>query len=198
MFQPVRLLSRRLFCVALALTTCACNSNTTRSPEQLSRCFQMYQLWARYETEHCPNTTGQRAQAEWALSRCQVGDYERGLAELDRLLRRDLIRIPTAGNATPICVTWLARNFSAWWSYRARKRVPIGMNGCSAIAGYQGGDYNPIRVPGGGTMCMWTSTILTPGTFSAATRYARRTRSVGATPHRWATPPFTTTSTCLA
>ncbi len=73
----------------------------TRSPELLSHCLQLYQLWVRYETEHCPNQTGQRAQAEWALSRCQVGDFERGFAELERLLRRDLISIPTAASATP-------------------------------------------------------------------------------------------------
>jgi len=48
----------------------------------------------RYETEHCPNQTGQRAQAEWALYRCQVSDFDRGLAELERLLRRDLIPLP--------------------------------------------------------------------------------------------------------
>jgi hypothetical protein len=36
----------------------------------------------------------QRTQAEWALYRCQVGDFDRGLAELERLLRRDLIPLP--------------------------------------------------------------------------------------------------------
>ncbi|MBS0523759.1 MAG: hypothetical protein JSS04_08995 [Proteobacteria bacterium] len=55
----------------------------------------------RYETANCPNQTGQRAQAEWALSRCQAGDFDRGLAELERLLRRDLISLPAAANAIP-------------------------------------------------------------------------------------------------
>ena len=65
-----------------------------RSPEAFSRCVKMFQLWQRYETEHCPNTTGQRAQAEWAHYRCWVGDFDRGLPELARLLRRDLIPLP--------------------------------------------------------------------------------------------------------
>ena len=42
----------------------------------------------------CPNQTGQRAQAEWGLYRCQVGDFDRGLAELERLLGRNLIPLP--------------------------------------------------------------------------------------------------------
>lgn len=101
MSRLFNLLSRLLFGIALAMPACACASDTTRSPERLSRCFQLYQLWARYETANCPNQTGQRAQAEWALSRCQVNDFKRGFAELERLLRRDLISIPTAANTTP-------------------------------------------------------------------------------------------------
>jgi hypothetical protein len=65
-----------------------------RSPELLDRCVRMFQLWQRYETWHCPNPTGQRAQAEWAVYRCSVGDFDRGLPELTRLLRRDLIPLP--------------------------------------------------------------------------------------------------------
>ena len=64
------------------------------SQDRLSRCLAMHRLWTRYETANCPNQTGQRAQAEWALSRCQAGDLDRGLAELERLLRRNLIPLP--------------------------------------------------------------------------------------------------------
>lgn len=64
------------------------------SRESRDRCLRMHGLWMRYETANCPNQTGQRAQAEWALSRCQVDDVDRGRAELERLLRRDLIRLP--------------------------------------------------------------------------------------------------------
>jgi hypothetical protein len=64
------------------------------SQDRLNRCSEMFRRWTRYETEHCPNQTGQRAQAEWALYRCQVGDFDRGIGELERLLRRDLIPLP--------------------------------------------------------------------------------------------------------
>lgn len=64
------------------------------SQDRLKRCVEMHRLWTRYETMHCPNQSGQRAQAEWALYRCQVGDFDRGLAELERLLRRNLIPLP--------------------------------------------------------------------------------------------------------
>ena len=72
-----------------------------RSPELFNLCVKMFQLWQRYETEHCPNTTGQRAQAEWAVYRCWVADFDNGLPELTRLLRRDLIPLPSVelGNA---------------------------------------------------------------------------------------------------
>ena len=66
-----------------------------RSPELFEHCVKMFQLWQRYETWHCPNPTGQRAQAEWAIHRCWVADFGRGLPELTRLLRRDLIPLPS-------------------------------------------------------------------------------------------------------
>jgi hypothetical protein len=81
---------------AVLLLTIAseCAAAGERSPPLLGRCFEMHRLWSRYETANCPNQTGQRAQAEWALYRCLQGDFDRGLGELERLLRRDLICIP--------------------------------------------------------------------------------------------------------
>ena len=67
-----------------------------RSPELFDRCVKMFQLWQRYESWHCPNPTGQRAQAELALYRCWVADFDGGLPELRRLLGRDLIPLPSA------------------------------------------------------------------------------------------------------
>lgn len=79
--------------VAAAFGCVAANAG---SPELLKRCVESHRLWTRYETANCPNQTGQRAQAEWALYRCQRGDFDRGLRELERLLRRDLIALPPA------------------------------------------------------------------------------------------------------
>ena len=64
------------------------------APWLLGRCAESFRLWTRYETAHCPNQSGQRAQAEWAFYRCQHDDFDRGLRELERLLRGDLISIP--------------------------------------------------------------------------------------------------------
>lgn len=80
--------------LGLAIAVSACGTAVKPSSELMSRCQRLHQLWTRYETAHCPNQTGQRALAEWALSQCQAGNYSRGLAELERLLRRDLIAIP--------------------------------------------------------------------------------------------------------
>jgi hypothetical protein len=80
-------------CVLLVVAGSECVAVPTRSMDLLNRCLQMHRLWTRYETAHCPNQTGQRAQAEWALYRCEQGDFDRGLGELERLLRRDLISI---------------------------------------------------------------------------------------------------------
>jgi hypothetical protein len=78
-------------CLAAAVSGCAAG---WRSPQPLGRCYQLYALWQRYETEHCPNTTGQRAQADWGLYQCQIGNFDNGFRELARLLHRDLIPVP--------------------------------------------------------------------------------------------------------
>jgi hypothetical protein len=94
MFELRRLVPGLACCAVLLAMAPGCAAADGPSPELLSRCFEMNRLWTRYETEHCPNQTGQRAQAEWALYRCLQGDFDRGLSELERLLRRDLISAP--------------------------------------------------------------------------------------------------------
>jgi hypothetical protein len=81
----------RLLCAVLLLAAVSGCADGWRSPQPLMRCFQLYALWQRYETGHCPNTTGQRARADWALYQCQIGNFDTGFRELERLLRRDLI-----------------------------------------------------------------------------------------------------------
>ncbi len=57
---------KRILFVAAAFGCVAANAG---SPELLKRCVESHRLWTRYEAAHCPNQTGQRVQAEWALSR---------------------------------------------------------------------------------------------------------------------------------
>ena len=82
--------------IVLAASASASAAASGRSPELFDLCVKMFQLWQRYESWHCPNPTGQRAQAEWAVSRCWVADFDRGVPELTRLLKRDLIPLPSA------------------------------------------------------------------------------------------------------
>jgi hypothetical protein len=83
-------------CVVLIVTASGCAQEGSKSPELLNRCFQLHRLWWRYETANTINLSGQRAQAELALHHCQRGELDRGLKELERLLRRDLIPFPPA------------------------------------------------------------------------------------------------------
>jgi len=88
----LRFLPRLAAALLLAATILPGASALAQSAD-FARCLRMNKAWTRYETAYCPNQSGQRAQAEWALWRCQLGDA-RGPAELTRLLRRDLIPLP--------------------------------------------------------------------------------------------------------
>ena len=102
MVKLLRLVPGLTCCALLIAAASECAAASGRSPELLGRCFEMHRLWTRYETAHCPNQTGQRAQAEWALDRCLHGDFDRGLGELERLLHRDLIDLPGGHSSGPI------------------------------------------------------------------------------------------------
>jgi hypothetical protein len=100
MSQSTRLAAKLLAATLLVAPAFQSAAAVERPPQLFSRCLQMHALWTKYETAHCPNQTGQRAQAEWALYRCQRGDFDRGLGELERLLRRDLISVPASGTSS--------------------------------------------------------------------------------------------------
>lgn len=88
--RVAKVVGRLMPLATLVLGSVAANA----SSPQFDLCSQAYRLWARYETANCPNQSGQRAQAEWAMDRCHRGDLDRGLGELTRLLERDLIPLP--------------------------------------------------------------------------------------------------------
>lgn len=96
MFALARLALRLAPCVILIAAVSGCAQEGAKSPELLKRCTELHRLWLRYETSHTINFSGQRAQAELALHHCQRGEFDRGLKELERLLRRDLIPFPPA------------------------------------------------------------------------------------------------------
>jgi hypothetical protein len=93
MCTPVRL-GLLLASLAVLAAASACSSPALPSPELMARCTKLYALWFRYEQHPTYHHTGQRAHAELALYDCQKGDYEAGIAELERLLRRGKFPVP--------------------------------------------------------------------------------------------------------
>jgi hypothetical protein len=86
---------RLVVMVALVAVAAACSSAPPASPKLMARCTQLYAMWFRYEQHPIYHHTGQRARAELALYDCQKGNYEPGIQELERLLRRGRLPIPS-------------------------------------------------------------------------------------------------------
>jgi hypothetical protein len=72
----------------------SCTTAGPQSPKLMARCRQMHALWVRDAQDYAFHQAGQRAQAELALYECQNGQYDSGLRELERLLRRELVPVP--------------------------------------------------------------------------------------------------------
>jgi hypothetical protein len=88
--HPIRLLA-----ATAVAAVAACSSAPPPSPKLMARCTKLYAMWYRYEQQPTFWHTGQRARAELALYDCQKGNYEPGIKELERLLRRGLFTIPS-------------------------------------------------------------------------------------------------------
>ncbi len=85
-------------CLLAMALICAASVGQAASPEPspqwLAYCTKLYGLWYRYGNHPTFHHTGQRARAELALYRCQNGEYQTGVDELDVLLARNLLAIP--------------------------------------------------------------------------------------------------------
>ena len=79
---------RRVVMAAFLAVVSARGAAPPPSPKLMARCAQLYAIWFRYEQHPTYHHTGQRARAEVALYDCQKGNYEPGIRELERLLRR--------------------------------------------------------------------------------------------------------------
>jgi hypothetical protein len=87
--------ARLALCLALLGLVAACGSAPLLPPpELLARCTKMHRLWMKYEVSENPSTNAQHARVDLALHRCQTGRHQEGLAQLEKILRRDLIPIP--------------------------------------------------------------------------------------------------------
>ena len=74
----------------------SCTATPPPSPKLMARCTQLYQLWWTYDQDPVFLHTGQRAKAELAVYRCQQGNYEAGIQELEKLLQQGGFSIPGA------------------------------------------------------------------------------------------------------
>lgn len=83
-----------LWTCAGAMLIAACSTVPPASPAQMERCTKLYAMWYRYGQHATFHHTGQRARAEIALEDCRAGQYDRGLAELEELARRNRLPIP--------------------------------------------------------------------------------------------------------
>jgi hypothetical protein len=78
------------------LAATACAPNPPPDPKLMARCLQLYTLWQRYEQLPIFHHSGQRARAEYALYRCQQGDYEPAISDLEKMVVRGKIPLPHA------------------------------------------------------------------------------------------------------
>jgi hypothetical protein len=83
-----------MLCQVVLVVGGACALVEPPSPATVDRCDRMFRAWYRYETAHSPNQSGQRARTELAQYRCHSGRHVEGMAELEGILRRDLIPVP--------------------------------------------------------------------------------------------------------
>ena len=90
----VRIAGLLAACVVAAAAAPA--SAASPAPGLMSRCAEPYQLWWAYEEDPVFFHTGERAQAELALYRCQDGRYEEGIPELETILRNNRFPVPRA------------------------------------------------------------------------------------------------------
>jgi hypothetical protein len=80
-------------CVVSAVVASAFTAMPPSSPKLMARCTELYTLWWTYDQDPVFLHTGERAKAELAVYRCQNGNYEDGIQELETLLQHGGFRI---------------------------------------------------------------------------------------------------------
>ncbi len=83
----------RFVALPLFLAVAACAASPS-SPRLMAECTKLFNMWARYEQHWTFHHTGQRAKAELALEDCRHDQYEKGITELRRLLKRGRFELP--------------------------------------------------------------------------------------------------------
>jgi hypothetical protein len=62
--------------------------------DPIARCVRLYTIWWTYDQDPVFLHTGERAEAELAIYRCQYGRHDEGMHTLERLLRNGRFALP--------------------------------------------------------------------------------------------------------
>jgi hypothetical protein len=68
------------------------------SSGDMERCQQLYATWQRYKGVST-NSSGRDVQSQAALQDCRAGKIGAGIAQLEQLLKEDLIPVPQVSSA---------------------------------------------------------------------------------------------------
>ncbi len=96
MTTQVRVAGLLAACIVSAAAATAWAATPSPPPGLVARCAELYRLWWNYDEDPVFFHTGERAQAELALYRCQEGRYEEGIPPLEKLLQNSRFRVPRA------------------------------------------------------------------------------------------------------
>jgi hypothetical protein len=96
MATQVRIAGLLAACIVSVAGATASAATPAPSPGLMARCAELYRLWWNYDEDPVFLFTGERAQAELALYRCQEGRYEEGIPVLETILRNSRFPVPRA------------------------------------------------------------------------------------------------------
>src|SRR5262245_33809558 len=93
--------TRSTFALAVVLTACMANSALAQTPSDLkARCDQLTSYYDRYGVGRSENSDGARNHTRIAAGLdCQQGQYEKGIASMEDLLKNKKLDAPSAPTA---------------------------------------------------------------------------------------------------
>jgi len=90
----LRLLLLPVVAFTLLASAGAAHAAAVAPTKLMARCTKLYGLWFPYEQHPTYHHTGQRARAELALYGREKGQYDTGIHELEKMLKRGRVSVP--------------------------------------------------------------------------------------------------------
>jgi hypothetical protein len=91
-FNAVR--NAAVFSVAALSIVYAASGHAESAGDDMARCNDLYSLWNKYHFAGRGATSASNVEIAAALSECEKGNYESGIASLTKALERSKIAIP--------------------------------------------------------------------------------------------------------